>query len=158
MRRGNGIKVLAIGLMLALIFITTILVQSISPVTKAKKQAKAVANSIAGVERVDDFYWFIREKTYFTIIGRDGNNESKIVLIPEDGSEAVVMNASEGLTEKEAIVKVLETKEVKRVKKINLGMVKGEPVWEVTAVGNSDPLSYYLVDFKSGDIIETIHY
>lgn len=158
MRRGNGIKVLAIGLMLALIFITTVLVQSISPVTKAKKQAKEVANSIAGVERVDDFYWFIREKTYFTIVGRTADNESKIVLIPEDGSEAVVMANNEGINEKEAIAKVIDTKEVKRIKKINLGMVKGQPVWEVTAVGKSDPLSYYLVDFASGDIIETIHY
>ncbi|SLM86313.1 hypothetical protein FM121_09500 [Vagococcus fluvialis bH819] len=119
---------------------------------KAKNQAIKISEEVANISKVENFYWFTRDRTYFTVVGTDDKNESKVVLLPQDGSEALVMNQKDGLTGDDAIQVVLDTKETKKIKKISLGMYDKKPVWEVVATAKDNSLSYYLIDFKEGKI------
>ncbi len=139
-----------------IILVGVILFQSASPMRKAKSQAIKISKNIANISEVEDFYWFTREKTYFTVVGVDKQNVEKVVFLPQDGTEAVVMNQSEGITNDDAIKKVLGKKETKRIKKTSLGMYEGVAVWEVVADSIDSGINYYLVDFKSGKIISDI--
>ncbi|AQP53041.1 hypothetical protein CBF34_03010 [Vagococcus penaei] len=126
------------------------------PVRKAKSEAKKIAADIAGIDRVTDFYWFTREKTYFTILGSDTKGTNLTVFIPDDGSEAVVMDQAKGTTEDDIIQSVLEFDGVKRIKKISLGMQKKQPVWEVVTTSQDGGLNYYLLDYTNGKVVQEI--
>lgn len=149
-KRNRQLKLVTLSLILFLVLLGIILFQSSSPMRKAKNQAIKISEEVANISKVEDFYWFTRDKTYFTVVGTDDKNEGKIVLLPQDGSEALVMNQKDGLTGDDAIQVVLDTKETKKIKKISLGMYDKKPVWEVVAIAKDNSLSYYLIDFKEG--------
>lgn len=149
-KRNRQLKLVTLSLILFLVLLGIILFQSSSPMRKAKNQAIKISEEVANISKVEDFYWFTRDKTYFTVVGTDDKNEEKIVLLPQDGSEALVMNQKDGLTGDDAIQVVLDTKETKKIKKISLGMYDKKPVWEVVATAKDNSLSYYLIDFKEG--------
>ncbi len=149
-KRNRQLKLVTLSLILFLVLLGIILFQSSSPMRKAKNQAIKISEEVANISKVEDFYWFTRDKTYFTVVGTDDKNEEKIVLLPQDGSEALVMNQKDGLTGDDAIQVVLDTKETKKIKKISLGMYDKKPVWEVVAIAKDNSLSYYLIDFKEG--------
>lgn len=155
-KRNQQLKIFSSILILMIILVGVILFQSASPMRKAKSQAIKISKNIANISEVEDFYWFTREKTYFTVVGVDKQNVEKVVFLPQDGTEAVVMNQSEGITNDDAIKKVLGKKETKRIKKTSLGMYEGVAVWEVVADSIDSGINYYLVDFKSGKIISDI--
>ncbi|HCM88965.1 MULTISPECIES: DUF5590 domain-containing protein [Vagococcus] len=151
-KRNRQLKLVTLSLILFLILMGIILFQSSSPMRKAKNQAIKISEEVANISKVENFYWFTRDRTYFTVVGTDDKNESKVVLLPQDGSEALVMNQKDGLTGDDAIQVVLDTKETKKIKKISLGMYDKKPVWEVVATAKDNSLSYYLIDFKEGKI------
>ena len=156
-RKSNRqLKIIGLVLILTIVLISIVLVQSSSPMRKAKKQGIRISKEIANIETVDDFYWFTREKTYFTVVGIDDNNNEKVVFIPQDGTEAIVMNGDNGIKSNEAVQKVLDLKETKKIKKISLGLYNNQPVWEVVAANSNDGISYYLIDFNKGEIVNTI--
>lgn len=157
MKQAKQLKFLALFLILTLSLMIIIIVQSNAPMHRAKKQATQIAKDIAKIERTDEFYWFTRDKTYFTVIGQDDKNQTKVVFIPQDGSEAVIIDQKNGVTDSTAIQEVLDTNETTRIKKISLGMIDNKAVWEVVAESKSHTLNYYLVDFKEGHIVETLN-
>ncbi|MGX7025983.1 cell wall elongation regulator TseB-like domain-containing protein [Vagococcus hydrophili] len=151
-KRNRQLKIITVSLILFLVLIGIILFQSSSPMRKAKGQAIKISEEVANITEVKDFYWFTRDKTYFTVVGLNDKNEAKIVLLPQDGSEALVMNEKDGINADDAIQVVLDTKETKKIKKVSLGMYDKKPVWEVVATAKDNSLTYYLVDFKEGKI------
>lgn len=156
-RKSNRqLKIIGLVLILTIVLISLVLVQSASPMRKAKRQGINISKEIANIQTVDDFYWFTREKTYFTVVGVDNENTSKVVFIPQDGTEAIVMNSDKGVASNEAVQKVLDLKETKKIKKVSLGIYENQPVWEVVAANNDHGINYYLIDFVKGDIVDTI--
>lgn len=155
-KSNRQLKIIGLVLILTVVLISIVLVQSSSPMRKAKKQGIEVARKVADIEYVEDFYWFTREDTYFTVLGIDKNNNEKVVFLPQDGSEAVVMNQKDGIDDKEAVQKVLDLKETRKIKKVSLGLYEKKPVWEIVANGNENGINYYLVDFNDGEIINKI--
>lgn len=156
-KRNQQLKIIGTVLILTIVLVGVVLFQSASPMRKAKKQAVKISKEVANISEVEDFYWFTREKTYFTVVGVDNKNVEKIVFLPQDGSEAVVMNQKDGISNDEAIKKVLAKKETKKINKVSLGLYENKPVWEVAADSNESGLNYYLVDFKSGEIVNTLN-
>ncbi|MEG0287034.1 MULTISPECIES: DUF5590 domain-containing protein [Vagococcus] len=155
-RSNRQVKILGLILILAVVLISLVLFQSASPMRKAKKEGIKIAQSVADIQQVDEFYWFTREKTYFTVVGEDKNQVEKVVFLPQDGSEALVMEQKEGLTDKEAIQKVLDLKETSKIKKVSLGIYDNKPTWEIVAKSKDGGIVYYLIDFKNGDVIKKI--
>lgn len=152
MRENKWIKYLTITLIAIIVIISTILYRSTSTYRSTKKQAVTIAKNLGHINKIDEFYWFTRQENTFSVVGRDDNNEEKIVMIPENGKEALVIYASKGATQDDAIKAVLKKNETKKIKKVSLGLVDDKPVWEVTATSKDDHLVYYLVDFYSGEV------
>ncbi|MDT2849539.1 DUF5590 domain-containing protein [Vagococcus carniphilus] len=156
-KRNQQLKIFGSILILTIVLVGVVLFQSASPMRKAKSQAVKISKNVAGISDVQDFYWFTRDKTYFTVVGTDNKNIEKIVFLPQDGSEAVIMNQKDGITNDEAIKKVLDMKKTKKINKVSLGIYKEKPVWEVVANSIESGLNYYLVDFQSGEIVNEIN-
>ena len=155
-RNNRQLKIIGLVLILTVLLISLVLFQSASPMRKAKKEGFKIAQEVANVQSVDDFYWFTREKTYFTVVGKNSDQVEKAVFLTQDGTEALVMDMEEGLTDKEAIQKVLDLKETSKIKKISLGIFEEKPSWEVVAKSKDHQIVYYLVDFKTGEIVKKI--
>lgn len=149
-------KYTSIVLIIIILAIGFVLIKSTSPQRAAKKQAVKIAKDIGNIKQVDEFYWFTRDQSFFTIVGKDDKNQGKIVIIPEDGKEGIVYDTKDGVHYGEAVQAVLDSNETTYIKNINLGMVDNKPVWEISADGKNHELNYYLVDFKTGKIIEKI--
>jgi uncharacterized protein YpmB len=66
------------------------------------------------------------------------------------------MNADKGIESSEAVQKVLDLKETKKIKKVSLGLYDKKPVWEVVADSIDQGIKYYLIDFNQGEIVNTI--
>ena len=115
-RKSNRqLKIIGLVLILTVVLVSIVLIQSASPMRQAKKQGVALSREVAGIEEVTDFYWFTRDKTYFTVVGNDEKNVGKIVFLPQDGEEAVIMNQSDGIDDTTAIQNVLDLKETKKL-------------------------------------------
>lgn len=155
-KSNRQLKIIGLVLILSVVLVSIVLTQSASPMRKAKKQSIKISKEVANINNVDDFYWFTRDKTYFTVLGTDDNNTGKVVFLPEDGTEAVVMNQADGINDQEAIQKVLDLKETKKIKKISLGLYDNQAVWEVVADNLDYGINYYLVAFKDGEIINKV--
>ncbi|MCI0131292.1 MULTISPECIES: DUF5590 domain-containing protein [Enterococcaceae] len=154
MRENKLLKYLTITLIAITVIISAILYRSTSTYRSTKKQAVTIAKNLGHIDKIDEFYWFTRQENTFSIVGRDNNNEEKIVMIPENGKEAFVIYANKGVTQDDAIKAVLKKNETKKIKKVSLGLVDDKPVWEITATSKDGHLVYYLVDFYSGEIKE----
>ena len=152
MRENRLIKYLTLTLIAIIVLISIVFYLSTSSYRSTKKQAVTIAKDLGQIQTVDDFYWFTRQENTYSVIGRDEENVEKIVMIPENGKQALVVNADKGVNRDEAIQAVLEKNETKKIKKISLGLVDSKPVWEVTATSNDDHLVYYLIDFNSGKV------
>ncbi|RHH66534.1 peptidase [Vagococcus sp. AM17-17] len=154
MRENRVIKYLTITLIAIIVIISVIMYQSTATYRSTKRQAVEIAKNLGHINKVDEFYWFTRQENTYSVVGKDDKNEEKIVMIPENGKEALVVYANKGINQDDAIQAVLDTKETKKIKKVSLGLFKDEPVWEITAESKDNHLVYYLVDFYSGKIEE----
>ncbi len=157
-RRAKQVDILIIcGVILALIiFVSSIVYTRVSrPVRQAKAEATQIAQRAANIETVENFYWFTRDETYFSIVGLDNKEEEMIVIIPQSGNKITILQQSEGLTENEARRMVKKNHPEEAVKKANLGVVDEKIVWEVMTE-NDAGIMYYLIDFKEGQEIDAL--
>ncbi len=139
-----------------LVFSLIFYIRSSRPMREAKNDTIRYAEKYADLKDVERFYWFTREKTYFSVTGTDKEGKKIVVIIPKSGDKVVVKNQSEGLTQEEAVQEVKEKYSPNNILKINLGMFKEQIVWEVTAQNKQKQLSYYLISFSTGDEVKTI--
>ncbi|MEI5992842.1 hypothetical protein A5880_000381 [Enterococcus sp. 4G2_DIV0659] len=143
-------------LLVVIVMITIFYVRSTHPRTQAKKEATQIAKEYAHLESVDQFYWFTRKKTYFTVTGKNDKGEELIVIIPKSGEKVTVLNQKDGVEEGH-IRQIVETDyKEKEIKKVNLGLYKGKPTWEVLTQNEHGLLTYYLLSFENAEEIMII--
>lgn len=126
------------------------------PYRYAKKEAIDLAERYADMVETNEFYWYTRDKAYFSLTGSNSNGEEIVVIIPESGDKVSIFQQSEGVTEAQALRKVIDEVHPANILKITLGFYEDEPVWEITAENESKELNYYLVSFKTGEIQKQI--
>lgn len=141
-------------LMIILVF-SLAYIRASRPMRQARDEAFELAQKHNLLQKVNKFYWFTREETYFSLIGEDEKGREKVVIIPKSGQEILSFNQNEGLTEKEAKSVIQQSYPKEQIKKITLGFYQNQAVWEVmTKV--SDEERYHLLTFNDGTIIKTI--
>lgn len=125
---------------------------------QARQEAVEIAEEYANIDTVDDFYWFTREETYFTVMGKDENDRALAVIIPKSGDKVRVEEQSEGLSEQEAKQAVLQEHEDETIEKASLGIVDNDPVWEVVTTDENDDegSNYYLLQFQDGEEVKNL--
>lgn len=131
-------------------------VRSNQPMAQAKKEATAIAKTSANLETVDNFYWFTRKNTYFSLTGKNDKGTEIAVIIPKSGEKVTVLNQKDGLTEEQAKKAVTDAHPGAEVTKATLGLYDGKPAWEVITRNSKKELTYYLVSFDKGEELNVI--
>lgn len=124
--------------------------------TQAKREATKIAKEYAHLESVDDFYWFTRKETYFSVTGKDDKGEALAVIIPKSGEKVTILNQKDGVDE-EKIRQIIQTEyKEKKIQKISLGLYNDKPTWEIVTKNEDGLLSYYLLSFEKAEEIMII--
>ncbi len=143
-------------LLIIIVGATMIFIRSNRPMQQAKKEAVQMAEKYADLKTVDQFYWFNREKTYFTVTGENNTGEAIIAIVPKSGEKVRVLNQKDGLTEQQ-VEKLFESDHPKLIfEKANLGIYQDQTAWEITAKDEQGEIHYYLLAFKDGEEIKVI--
>ncbi|MBO0472552.1 hypothetical protein IGL98_002197 [Enterococcus sp. DIV0840] len=149
------VSVIAV-LLVIIVMITIFYIRSTHPRTQAKKEATEIAKEYAHLETVDNFYWFTRKDTYFSVTGKNDKGEELAVIIPKKGDKVTVLNQKDGVEEGH-IRQIIETDyKEKNIQKISLGLYNDKPTWEVVTKNDDGSLSYYLLSFEKAEEIMII--
>lgn len=135
---------------------TMIFIRSNRPMQQAKREAVQMAEKYADLETVDQFYWFNREQTYFTVVGKNKSQEEIIVVIPKSGDKVRVLAQKDGLNEEQAEATVKTNDPDLTIEKANLGIYRDQTAWEITAKDDQGAIYYYLLSFNDGKIMKVI--
>ena len=146
---------LIVALLLIILFSAIFYIRASRPMRQAKEEAIQLAKEHVDIQRVDQFYWFTREETYFSLVGETEAGKNVVVIIPKTGDKLLVFDEKDGLTQEQTRAVVQELAPQERIKKITLGMFNDQVVWEVMTKGN-DELHYYLIDFKDGSLVHRL--
>lgn len=138
--------------LISVITSTVIYTMAREPIKSTKITAEERAKAEAGIESIDKYFLYHGSKTYYTIIGKDKAGIQTVVWIPENTKqELVIKKMSEGISEQDAINKLLQEEEPSEVLGVRLGMEKDLPVWELAYLDEKSNLNYYYIHFESGE-------
>lgn len=144
-----------VGLLFIILITSLSYIRASRPMRQAKAEAIEVANQHVTLASVDQFYWFTREATYFSLVGEDDKGQEIVVIISKSGEEILIKKQEEGITEEEAKTIVQTAFPDERIRKVALGMYQEQIVWEVMTK-DSDEEHYYLLAFSDGALIKSI--
>lgn len=142
--------------LLFIIFFSIIFyVRASRPLRQARQEAVVIAEKTAKIKTVDDFYWFTRKGSYFTVSGKNDKNQQLLVVIPESGKNVRIYQQDDGITAKKAQQTIAHRYKNESFKKTSFGLFKKKPVWEVVTSDDKGN-NYYLLQFKDGKIVKAI--
>lgn len=119
-----------------------------NPFVIAREQAVEVAQKYVDVSDISLVTIYNGKETYFNVQGKDQSGQEIYVLVPEKSTEIFVYQVAEGISQAEAEQRASDNGAESIVKTV-LGYQDDHAVWEVKA----GP-SYYLIDFKTGELIK----
>ncbi|MBP2241345.1 uncharacterized protein YpmB [Cytobacillus eiseniae] len=124
---------------------------ALKPVKTAEDKAFQRALNETELTVAEDFHLYNGQETYYVVTGKNENGKDIYVWIPEKEGSIIVRKQSDGVTEQEAIAKLLEEKNPMEIISVRLGMEKQIPLWEIYYRSDGNLINYYYVDFKTGD-------
>ena len=132
----------------------TIFFRSQQPLVKAEKEAFKIAKETAGVQRLENFYWYNgKDETYFTVEGYTNEKKLIYVIIKQDGADTFVFDAEDMITEQESKSILQEKKEPFRILESRLGITEETPFWEIAYKNSDHTISYILISAQTGETI-----
>lgn len=143
-------------LLVFLLLLSMTYIKATQPERRVKKESIKIAKEYTDLKTVNEFYWFKRQETYFTVLGSDTEGEQKIVIIPKKTGKIVILNAKDGLNEQEIRAKIKNDYQENTIQGIALGLYDGKPTWEIITQGTDQSLTYYLLAFSDGQEIKVI--
>lgn len=150
-----GLFISIVILLVIILIFSLVYIRSSRPMRQARDEAIELANKHVSLKSVEQFYWFTREETYFSLMAQDEKGKEIVVVIPKSGEEILIMNQNEGISEKEAKSIIQKAFPNETVKKVTLGVYQEQVVWEVMTKA-SDEERYYLLAFNDGALIKSI--
>lgn len=127
------------------------------PRAAARRQATQIAKKYAGLKKADAFYIYNREKTYYTVAGKNNKNQQVLVIVPQKGGNVRVVQQSKGITKNQALTKVWQKEKPEKVLKVAPGVFNNHVVWEVTYTNHQGNLCYDLLRFSNGQLVQQIN-
>lgn len=143
-------------LLAIIVCMVIIFIRSNHSMSQAKKEAIVIAKEYANLESVDQFYWFTRKETSFSLTGKDDKGNEIVVIIPKSGEAGKVLNQKDGVSEGQIRQVVTQDYKQSTIKKVNLGLYDGEATWEVVTENPDKSLNYYLLSFENAEEINVI--
>lgn len=143
--------ILLIGvIVLILVFGFAIYSEILNSKTIGHDEAIARAKKDGYIEKAIETSSYHRKESFIVIKGINDEDETVFVFVPEEG-ELTVVKADDGITEKQARQLLRERVQYKRIMSVQLGIEDGSPLWEITYIDDKDRLTYYYLDFKTGE-------
>ena len=106
--------------------------------------------------KVTKFYLYNTDASYYTVMGEDKDGNAIYAIIPEEGGDVTVLQQSAVVNEQEARSITLQDKPDVEVLEARLGLLNGEPVWEVNYRMSNQRIGYYYISAKNGKWIKDI--
>lgn len=157
--RINGLKVLRRTLLTILAIILILWISfaiANHPRQEQRREAISMARKYAHVNHVNGFYVYNREKTYYTVTGKNRHNQQVLVMIPQKGGNITVIKQSHGITNQQARQVVKSQEKPRKILRSAPGYFNDKIVWEVTYVNQKGALCYDLINFKTGKFVQQI--
>lgn len=146
----------AVVMSVVLVFSMALLSISQDPIKKAKKETIAIAEEAAGLVTVSDFYWYNRDKTYFSVFGLNEADKEIMVIVAKDGGKTLILNQDEFITEQQAKKLTREDKGSVDILEARIGLEGDIPIWEISYKEENGRLGYYVLTAKSGKWVSDI--
>ena len=127
------------------------------PRANARRQAISIAKKYAHLHSPGQFYIYNRESTYYTISGRNSQNQPILVIVPQRGGNVRVVKQSAGLTANRVEQLTQQRRSPKKILKVAPGVFNDKVVWEVTYRNQKNQLCYDLINFKTGKYVQEIN-
>lgn len=154
---GKIIRNILIVIFAIIVIVGVFYLISNQPRAAARRQTVSIAKRYAHLKDPGTFYIYNRESTYYTISGKNDQNQPVLVIVPQHGGNVRVLKQRSGLTANQVIQQVRQTQHPREVLKAAPGIFNDKVVWEVTYRNNKGQLCYDLINFKTGKVIQTIN-
>ena len=129
---------------------------AVEPIKAAEKKAVTLANQKVQISKVQDFHLYHGLESVNVIEGNNKKGEKIIVWIPDKSKKVFVKKAKDGLSKEEAVQKLLQEKNPKKIISVRLGMEKNIPLWEIYYRSDNNLINYYYVHFETGEWLKKI--
>lgn len=129
---------------------------AMNPVKTAEEKAVLLASKKAQLSELQDFHLYNGLETVNVIEGKNKKGDKIIVWIPEKSKKVFVKKAKNGLSKEEAVQKLLQEKNPKKIISVRLGMEKNIPLWEIYYRSENNLINYYYVHFETGEWLKKI--
>lgn len=126
------------------------------PRSAARRQAISMAEKYGHLSSPNSFYVFNREKTYYTVGGKNRQGKQILVIIPQKGGNISIIKQSSGITNQQAINLVKTKNNPRKILRTAPGIFNNKVVWEVTYINKKGSLCYDLINFKTGKFVQQI--
>lgn len=113
------------------------------PPRSAEAQLRSWASHYAKLDQVEDFTIFAGQATYYSLEGRDANQQAIRLLWTPTSDQPELIAMADGLDRQE--LTDLANKKGLTIDKASFGRYQDQLVWEVQS-----GQTYYLFDFKTG--------
>lgn len=126
------------------------------PRSQARRQAYSMAEKYAHVDHPTGFYVYNREKTYYTVSGKNQHGQQVLVMISQKGGNINVIKQSKGINNQQAVQTVRAKENPRKILRTAPGYFNDKLVWEVTYMNKKGALCYDLINFKTGQFVQQI--
>lgn len=155
----TGLKILRRTLLTILVIILVLWVSyaiANHPKAQAQREATSIAKKYGHLRSTNGFYIFNREKTYYTVTGKNQKGQQMLVMVPKSGGNVRLIKQSKGITSQQARQKVQNYGRTKKVLRVAPGIFNDKVVWEVTYINKKGALCYDLLNFRNGNYVQQI--
>ncbi|WML45082.1 DUF5590 domain-containing protein [Neobacillus sp. PS3-40] len=150
------ILILILFFLIVIGIFTKIYLTAVEPLKIAEKKAVTFAEKKVHISQVNDFHLYHGLETVDVIEGENKQGDKIIIWIPEKSKKMVIKKAKNGLTKAEAIRKLEESKNPKKIISVRLGMEKNIPLWEIYYRSDNNLINYYYIRFETGEWLKKI--
>ena len=147
---------LVICVLILLGIFVKVYVKAMEPIGSAEEKAVSLAREQIELTEVEDFHLFHGTETIYVIEGKNNKGEQIIVWIPEKSKQVKVEKLNNGISKENAVKRLLEEKNPRKIISVRLGMEKNIPLWEIYYRSENNLINYYYVHFKTGEWLKKI--
>lgn len=127
------------------------------PVDSARSQSLQIAKKYAHLKTTTDFSWANDKQTSYVVTGINKQNVPVYVIISNNGKKVRIFKQSAGIDRNDALKKIWNSYNPKKVTTISMGIYKQKPVWEVGYMTNSGQLCLKTLNFKNGAVVRSVN-
>lgn len=146
-----------IGMILFVIaFFSFVYLRSVNPLRTAEDKAIAAAKKEVKLSKITDVQIYNGNETYYILRAKDSKNQDVVAWVSAKNNDVVVKKAKEGITQQQAVDKLLQEKDPKEIISVKLAMIKKRQCWEIYYISRNNLINYYYVDFETGEWLRKI--